>query len=398
MTDYAPSLFESDRLTLPKAIAQTVEILQAYWKDYKHVAIAFSGGKDSSTVLSLVGHLIESGQLPKPETLTVLYADTRLELPPLHFGAMALLKRIELVGAETKVVMAPIDSRFLVYILGRGVPPPSNTMRWCTSRIKIVPMEKELAKIRAKFPDERILMLTGVRIGESAARDQRISVSCSKNGSECGQGWMQNTTAPNTDTLAPILHWRACHVWDWLLMEAPALGWDTEIIAEGYGGTDLLDVASRTGCIGCPLASKDTALENVLKLGQWQYPKPLRRMRLLYEEWRKFTNRLQKDGSETKKDGSLVKNPGRKGPLTLEARLKGLEDVLAIQREINEVAIQRNYPQISLINPEEEDRIRELIADRTFPDGWSGEEPNGALLLPETYSDGSVQPLLWNVF
>jgi DNA sulfur modification protein DndC len=390
-----PSLFEAERLTLSKAIALTIENLQVYWQDYKHVAIAFSGGKDSSTVLSLIGHLIESGQLPMPETLTVLYADTRLELPPLHFGAMNLLKRIEKIGAKTKVVTAEIDHRFLVYILGRGVPPPSNTMRWCTSRIKIVPMEKELAIIRAKYPNERILMLTGVRLGESAARDQRISVSCSKNGSECGQGWMQNTTAPNTDTLAPILHWRACHVWDWLLMEAPMEGWNTEIIAEGYGGTDLLDIASRTGCIGCPLASKDTALENVLKLKQWEYLKPLRKMRSLYEEWRWFNNRLQKDGSETKKDGSLVKNPGRKGPLTLEARLKGLNDVLAIQNEVNVAAITQGLPTISLINEEEENRIRELINNRTFPDGWTGNEPNGAILLPETYSDGSVQPLLW---
>ncbi len=35
---------------------------------------------------------------------------------------------------------------------------------------------------------ENFLMLTGVRIGESAARDQRIALSCTKDGGECGQG------------------------------------------------------------------------------------------------------------------------------------------------------------------------------------------------------------------
>jgi hypothetical protein len=38
-------------------------------------------------------------------------------------------------------------------------------------------------------------MLTGVRIGESAARDQRIALSCTKDGGECGQGWFQQTTS-----------------------------------------------------------------------------------------------------------------------------------------------------------------------------------------------------------
>ena len=38
-------------------------------------------------------------------------------------------------------------------------------------------------------------MLTGVRIGESAARDQRIALSCTKDGGECGQGWFQQTSS-----------------------------------------------------------------------------------------------------------------------------------------------------------------------------------------------------------
>jgi DNA sulfur modification protein DndC len=111
---------------------------------------------------------------------------------------------------------------------------------------------------------------------------------------------------------------------------------------------------------------------------------------------RKFNYRLQKDGTERRKDGSLVKNPNRKGPLTLEARLKFLEEILQIQQEVNEVAIAQSRPIISLINQEEEARIRELIDIKTFPDKWDGNEPNGAELLPEVYSDGSVQPLIWS--
>ena len=43
----------------------------------------------------------------------------------------------------------------------------------------------------------------------------------------------------------------------------------------------------------------------------------------------------------------------------------------------------------------EEEFIRQCIADRLFPNKWTGEEPRGDELLPQTYADGSVQLLLW---
>lgn len=392
-----PTLFEDERLTLDSAIELTIASLKTYGSNYKNWVASFSGGKDSSTTVTLIAHLIESGLVPRPETFTIIFSDTRLELPPLYASAMEILAQMRDRGFNTKVVMAPLDRRLLVYILGRGVPPPSNSMRYCTSKIKVDPMTKALELERSRLqPDERILMLTGVRIGESAARDQRISISCSKNGGECGQGWFQNLTAPQTDTLAPILHFRQCHVWDWLWLEAPALGFSTTQVAEAYGGGELADeIGARTGCIGCPLASKDTALDAVIKQPSWAYLAPLKRLRPVYEQMRLFNNRLQKDGTETKKDGSLVANPGRKGPLTLEARSHFLEEILQIQAEVNVEAMVLDRPTISLINLEEEYRIRELIANRTFPDGWSGDEPRGDILLPEVYPNGDKQLLLF---
>lgn len=398
MKAYQPSLFEDYRLSLEGAIALTTEYLQDFFSKYKRVAIAFSGGKDSSATVTLVCHLIDTGKIPKPESLTVIYADTRMELPPLHASAMAMLAEVEKRGFQSKIAMAPLDKRMLVYILGRGVPPPNNsTMRYCTSQIKVLPMMSAIASVRDAMPEgERLLMLTGVRIGESAARDQRIAISCSKNGAECGQGWFQYQTYDRTDTFAPILHWRVCHVWDWLVLGDIEHGFPTHMVATAYGGEEAIEDEARTGCIGCPLTEKEVALDNVLALPDWRYLSPLKRLKPIYREMRKFNYRLQKDGTERRKDGSLVKNPNRKGPLTLEARLKFLEEILQIQQEVNEVAIAQSRPVISLINQEEEARIRELIALKTFPDKWDGDEPNGAELLPEVYSDGSIQPLIWS--
>ena len=394
------SLFEEDRLTLPKSVELSAESLRHYGSLYKHWAIAFSGGKDSSATVTLIAHLIETDRIPKPASLTVLYADTRLELPPLHTAAMGILAELRNRGLDTRIVLPKLDYRYFVYMLGRGVPPPSNTFRWCTPKLKVMNMEQELGKVQQKY-GEKLLMLTGVRIGESAARDQRIALSCTKDGGECGQGWFQQTsTHAVADTLAPLLHWRICHVWDWLMFEAPMLGFPTEAIALVYS-QDKSDgeepINARTGCIGCPLVQKDAALDRVVSQPEWSYLAPLQKLRPLYWEIKKPRHRLRKHG-EVNKDGSLSAKQNRLGPLHIEARWWMLEQVLAIQAKVNEVATVEGRPEISLINSEELARIEELIAANTYPDKWDGTEPKGDVMFPKILPDGSIQQLLFTDF
>lgn len=389
------SLWEEERLTLDRSIELTIESLQTYGSLFRHWAIAYSGGKDSSTVVTLVASLIASGQIQAPESLTVLYADTRMELPPLQAAAMQLLEVLRQRGIKTQIVLPPLDERFYPYMFGRGVPPPKNRFRWCTPMLKIEPMEQALTALREEY-GEKFLMLTGVRIGESAARDQRIALSCSKDGAECGQGWYQaKTPEAIADVLAPCLHWRVCHIWDWLTFHAPAQGFPTQIIAEVYGGDEKEEINARTGCIGCNLASKDTALDTVLKLPSWAYLHPLRRVKPLYQELKKPMYRLRKNGTDRRKDGTLAANPMRMGPLTMEARRYGLSTILGIQEEINHVAQAEGRPCIDLINAEEQARILDLIETNTWPDGWTGQEFHADRLVPQVLADGVVQPLLY---
>jgi DNA sulfur modification protein DndC len=471
------SIFESERLSMQDSMRLTAESLRAYGSRYKHWAIAYSGGKDSTGAVSAVARLIQNRQVPIPESLIVIYADTRMELPPLHASATAILGELQSRGIETKVVMPTLDDRFYVYMFGRGVPPPSNTFRWCTSQLKIEPMqraledravergfgywqEKEveggatrvyrghdqdildqdamwrelwaqenkvkraLASARKKAPQNvralesefiaakearkrheywlipeprKILMLTGVRLGESAARDQRIVLSCSRDGAECGQGWFQETTSEHiANTLAPLLHWRVCHVWDWLTLFAPRQGFPTGTIAEVYGiyeDGSQAENGTRTGCVGCNLASRDTALDNLLKIPAWQYLAPLKKLRPLYAELKRPQYRLRK-GLETKQDGGLVANPGRMGPLTMEGRRLGLRAILAIQDEINEAARMEGKQGISLINDEELDRIRELIEANTWPNRWDGTEALADEWADQVYRGGKVQSVM----
>lgn len=393
MSTRTPSLFESERLTMERSIALTVESLLTYGPLYKHWAIAYSGGKDSTATVTVICWLIATCQIPAPESLTVLYADTRMELPPLHASAMTILSELPLRGIDTQIVLPALDDRFFVYLFGRGVPAPKNRFRWCTPQLKVEPMEHALQGLRDRC-SEKYLMLTGVRLGESAARDQRIALSCSKDGGECGQGWFQTQTPESVaDTLAPLLHWRICHIWDWLTFDAPSYGFSTQLVAEAYGGDEAEEINARTGCVGCNLASKDVALDAILKLPQWFYLAPFKRLKPLYQELMRPQYRLRKNG-ERKKDGSLSANPMRMGPYTMDARRYGLAQVLAIQEEINKAAQAQGRPLVDLINTEEHARILELIDANTWPDKWTGEEVTGNVLLPRIYNNGTVQDLL----
>jgi DNA sulfur modification protein DndC len=393
MSRHQLSLFENARQSVADALDLTAQSLTAYGAKYRHWAIAYSGGKDSSATVAAVLYLINQGRLSPPDSLTVLYADTRQELPPLHLGAMAMLDALHARGVQTQVVLPKLDDRYWVYVLGRGVPPPNNnTLRWCTPQLKVEPMAAALKALRDQH-GEKFLMLTGVRVGESAARDERIAISCGRNAGECGQGWFQETLPHAVaDTLAPLLHWRVCNVWDFLTA-SKLHGLPTKLVAQVYGGDEAIELNARTGCIGCALAERDLALDYLLSLPDWSYLAPLKRVRPLNRELREFKHRKQKDG-ERNKDGKLSANPNRKGPLTLAARVRALGEVLAIQAEVNTAADVQGLAHIDLINAEEEARIRELIAARTYPNKWSDADPDATKLIPQVIDERTRQELL----
>jgi DNA sulfur modification protein DndC len=177
------------------------------------------------------------------------------------------------------------------------------------------------------------------------------------------------------------------------MFEAPAIAPSVSFVAQVYGGEEAEEINARTGCIGCPLATKDAALDHVLSIPEWAYLQPLKRLRPLYTELRSFRHRKQKDG-ERNSNGEFSSNPSRKGPLTLAAREWALGEVLKVQSEINQSADALGRPTIDLINADEQARIRELIALRTYPQRWSDSDPDATVLIPQTFRNGDVQAVL----
>lgn len=382
------------RMQMDESIRRTAESLRSYGERYDDWCLAWSGGKDSTATLTVVCWMIDCGMVPRPKSFTVLYADTRQEILPLYHVAAEVRDELAERGIDCQTVMAPMDKRMWVYILGRGVPPPNNnTLRYCTRQIKVEPMAAVVEQI-ASERGRKVLMLTGVRQGESAVRDNRIILSCSRDGGECGQGWFQQSLPDHAcDTLAPLLHWRVCHVWEWLRTWAPQQefgDWSTKLLADAYGGDEAEEINARTGCVCCPLASKDSALEAVCAMERWSYLEPLKGIRGLYRWLREPSQRLRKPGGESRKDGSLCDNQNRMGPIHLDARLAGLKRLLKIQTSVNKEAMRLGRPLVDHLNTDEEQRIRELIAESTWPNGWDGTEPRANDLFDEWRQDGSV--------
>lgn len=383
-----PTLFDSaPRLNMADSIRMTAETLCQYRERFANWQVSWSGGKDSTATLTVLIWMIECGMVQAPERLRVLYADTRMELPPLYISALGVIDDLRERGIETHIVTAPVEKRFLPYILGRGVPPPNNnTLRWCTRQIKLEPMVQAIER-------EGWLTITGVRIGESAARDERIVLSCSRDGAECGQGHFFQSL---TNTLAPIVHWRVCHVWEWLKHWAPQAqygDWNTTALADAYGGDEAEEINARTGCICCPLASKDTALDTILNMPRWRYLAPLKELRDIYAEMRSPLYRLRQPGTQRNADGSIPRNPNRMGPLTIEARMRFFAQITDIQNRVNNDP--RAHHNVDILNQEESDYIRRCWDENLFPKGWTGDEISAAEMHEQHYQDGSVQKLLF---
>lgn len=367
-------MMDDMRMTFAEALDLMVESLLQHAVGIRHWIIAFSGGKDSSALVTLILYLIEIGRIPRPESLTILYADTRMELPPLQAAARGIMREARRRGFIARTVLPPLDHRFFVYMIGRGIPPPNNHFRWCTEKLKVLPMADVWVRMFGRL-GEKMLVLTGVRLGESAARDSRIALSCSRDGAECGQGWFQEAApADICATLAPLLHFRVCHVWDWLMFDAPKHGFPTETIADAYGGDEAQEQGARTGCFGCNLVEEDRALELTLRNPRWKYLAPLRGLRPIYKLAQQPQNRLVAI-ERRKTDGTLMHRNGKLGAIHIEHRRAMLRAVLAVQDEIN--SGRGRMPKVVLINEQELARIEELLEAGTYPQGWTGEEPHG---------------------
>jgi DNA sulfur modification protein DndC len=89
------NLFGFKRIDFGEQVQLTIDSLNAYGSKHDHWGIAWSWGKDSTTLVTLVVQLIVTNQIQAPKSLTVLCADTRMELIPLWLAAKGIIKKLD---------------------------------------------------------------------------------------------------------------------------------------------------------------------------------------------------------------------------------------------------------------------------------------------------------------
>jgi DNA sulfur modification protein DndC len=298
-------------------------------KGYTHWIVTFSGGKDSTTTLivSLEAALVHPEQV---ERIDIVYSDTMLEILLIRQFALDFMKTIQNMERVARlpiychIVCPEIEQRFWVCLLGKGYPPPHQRFRWCTRRLKIEPVENAL---KSFVKPGKTLILTGVRFGESRARDARLHQSCGRGG-ECGQGvWFQFSSRLQAAYMAPIVEWGECDVWDFLQFHAPALGYPTRHIEDSiYNGRE-----TRFGCWICTVVRQDRTMEKITALLQWSHLRPLLDFRQRVKE---LTSRPE---------SRLIRPDGKPGRLTLAVRRQLLDELLKLQTTVG----------IEIVSPDE---------------------------------------------
>lgn len=335
-----------------EATAEHVTKLSGPW------CASFSGGKDSSSLVTWVEWMRRTGQIEvkRPQ---LVQCDTLVEYPELAAVGSAMMDLLRSSGWECAVVIPDVDQRLYNRILGIGntpVHPGGRKMRWCTRATKIDPME------HWRSTNSSGLVLTGLRLGESDIRDEKLlKKSFCAAGGECG------IPEPTENTYSPIINWQLCQVIDWLQGTASRRVnkvipdilkitgklidiYNVSVKRTGFDWSEPIVTASRYGCIGCPaIGSEREAPPVVVK--RHGKGSPLNELYDVWFEARRRDNRCirHKEG----KDG--------RGPIRMAVRQVLFARVIDIQQRAG----------IVLIRPEDEEFIRQCWADKRYPRGWS---------------------------
>lgn len=318
---------------------------------------SYSGGKDSTSVVTWIEYLRRSKQITV-EQPRMVRSDTGVEEGNLVGVAEELTTVLEECDWECAVVQPLVNERLYCQILGRGLPPihpGARRMRWCTRSTKIDPMNRWRDEIEGQ------LSITGLRLGESKMRDGKLLKSSCSAGGECG------IPDPGEGRYSPILHWRTCEVIDWLngavdksvrkLM--PDVFNVTKKLVEIYGckiGQPTLGftepeiTAARYGCIGCPAIGAEAHAPATVIRRNGKHS-PLNELYAVWHDARRPENRLV----------GYRKGKQIMGPIRMPARMVLFDRVMNIQRRAGVV----------LITPDDESFIRGCWKNGVYPRGWS---------------------------
>jgi DNA sulfur modification protein DndC len=312
--------------------------------------LGFSGGKDSSALLKLTFQALKQVRHPH-KNINIVYCDTGVEIPIVRDFAIRTLRAISSEAREyglpfkIKIAVPLLADRYFVKVIGRGYPPPTNKFRWCTNRLRIGPVTRQLPA-----GSEKYTVLLGIRKNESAEREKTISRHATKR-----EFYLNQCGRPNASILSPIINYSLDDVWETLLKRGAPTGINAQQLATLYKhaggkrgaptGINAQQLATlykhaggecpiirdptgspcgkgRFGCWTCTVVRKDKAMTNMIQYEDYKNLSPLLQFRnwlIAIRDDSAYRCRWRRNGAQ----GS--------GPLTLAARAEILKNLIRVQ-------------------------------------------------------------------
>lgn len=338
-------------MQLPNRIADIIdELADQYQEEDRYNRpwiIGFSGGKDSTVLLTLVWLAllkIRETKSPLKRKVYVVCNDTMVENPVIEEYVTNVLSTIRRAAKEQQLPISvvtttpQIEDTFWCCVIGKGYPVPNNSFRFCTERMKIKPTSQFITDQVAA--DGEAIILIGTRLDESQQRARSI-----KRHEVKGYRLSRHPLNPSTYTYAPIKDLMLEEIW-WIINVIPSpWGFDNKILFQIYMDASADDYEcptvvtdethrscgqSRFGCWICTVVKEDKSMTSLIKNGvEWMKP-------LLEYRDRLVANRnVSEYRSETRRNGQrAVDETGHNmGNYTMNYRIQLLRELLTVQKD-----------------------------------------------------------------
>lgn len=343
------------------------ELIDQYLEDDRYNRpwiIGFSGGKDSTVLLTLVWRAlqkIQAGDLNYnfKRHVYVVCNDTMVENPIIEEYVKTVLYDIQSAARQQKLPIVvkmttpKLEDTFWYCVIGKGYPVPNNAFRFCTEKMKIKPTSQFI--IDKVADNGEAIILIGTRYAESQQRTRSIDKHNIK-----GHRLSKHPINPNTYTYAPIKELMLEEIWYIINAFPSPWGFDNQILFKIYMDASADDYEcptvvtdeshkscgqSRFGCWVCTVVKEDKSMSALIKNGvEWMKPLLDFRNKLVIDR------NISEYRSATRRNGqNAVDETGhRQGNYEISYRIQLLRELLIAQKQVQKIK-----PHVDLITSQE---------------------------------------------
>lgn len=356
-------------------------MLFVYKHDNRPWLIGYSGGKDSSLLVSLVVETV-SRIAPQERTkkIFIVTSDTGVENPVvkryMHYSSNKInefsIKNNANIQAD--IIYPDVSQSFWSLVIGLGYPTPEPPgFRWCTERLKILPMNRYTNEIIDKYGE--VVLLLGVRKAESLTRKRSITSREIE-----GKLLIPHNDIPKAYVYNPLTEIPNELVWEYLLKDNGFSAWgiDMKYLFSLYQGEamgeeqsvigqidkDKIPVTgnSRFGCWCCTIVKIDKSLQRFIDNGSTELI-PLREFR----NWLVSVRQDPEFRDNKRRNGKVYQKANGEygfGPFKMSARQEILRRLLTLQRDTGfELITNDELKMIDTIWDTEGDLSRRALVD-----------------------------------